>query len=172
MQRHLTVERNKHLLVKLYPEVSNLTREQPPIASFVIKLVSTSSPNRKTIVHPGCFFFVNYFGQASFKSVPLVCIMIVYFYSCAVIFDKQLKSNDDFVWAVENFFSGRFIVDVEFLDLKIASPSVRHSNLSSCCILHIWVIFIWMTADTDFSLILELLNEPILSQKHMMVACI
>ncbi|KAH7689104.1 speckle-type POZ protein [Dioscorea alata] len=89
---HLTVERNKHLLVKLYPEVSNLTREKPPIASFVIKLVSTSSTNRKTIVHP-------------------------------VIFDKQLKSNDDFVWAVENFFGGRFIIDVEFLDLKIAPPS-------------------------------------------------
>ncbi|KAJ0986944.1 hypothetical protein J5N97_005300 [Dioscorea zingiberensis] len=89
---HLTVERHKHLCVKLYPEVSSLTREQPPIASFVIKLVSTSSPNRRTIVHPG------------------IC-------------DKQLKNHDDFVWAVDNFFSGRFIIDVEFLDLKVVPPS-------------------------------------------------
>ena len=71
--------------------------------------------------------------------------MTVCFDSCVVICDKQFKSNDDFVWAVENFFSGRFIVDVEFLDLKIASPSVNHSNLFSFCILHIWVLSIWMT---------------------------
>jgi len=88
----LTVERNKHFCVKLYPEVSNLTREKPPIASFVIKLVSSSSLDRKTIVHPG------------------IC-------------DKQLKNSDDFVWAVDTLFTGKLIIDVEFLDLKIAPPS-------------------------------------------------
>ncbi|KAJ6803945.1 BTB/POZ domain-containing protein [Iris pallida] len=83
----LTVERNKQLFVKLYPEVSALTREQPPIASFVIKLISSSSPNRKTLVHPG-------------------------------VSDKQIKTNEDFVWAVDTVFTGKFIIDVEFLDLK------------------------------------------------------
>ncbi|RRT42169.1 hypothetical protein B296_00039327, partial [Ensete ventricosum] len=53
---YLTVEKNKQLYVKLYPEMSSLTREQPPVASFNIKLVFSSSPNRRTIVHPGqCF---------------------------------------------------------------------------------------------------------------------
>lgn len=52
VERYLTVERNKQLYVKLYPEVSSLTREQPPIASFIIKLIS-SSPNRRTLIHPG-----------------------------------------------------------------------------------------------------------------------
>ncbi|OAY70549.1 BTB/POZ domain-containing protein [Ananas comosus] len=89
---YLIVERNKQLYVKLYPEVSTATREQPPIASFVIKLVSSASPNRKTLVHPG------------------VC-------------DKQLKNNDDFVWAVDTLLTGRFVIDVEFLDLKIAPPT-------------------------------------------------
>ncbi|XP_010928036.1 BTB/POZ domain-containing protein At1g55760 [Elaeis guineensis] len=88
---YLTVERNKQLYVKLFPEVSTLTREQPPIASFIIKLISSSSPNRRTLVHPG------------------VC-------------DKQLKNNDDFVWAIDTLFTGRFIIDVEFLDLKIIPP--------------------------------------------------
>ncbi|KAJ6848085.1 BTB/POZ domain-containing protein [Iris pallida] len=88
----LTVERNKQLFVKLYPEVSALTREQPPIASFVIKLISSSSPNRKTLVHPG-------------------------------VSDKQIKTNEDFVWAVDTVFTGKFIIDVEFLDLKSVPPS-------------------------------------------------
>ncbi|XP_072981057.1 BTB/POZ domain-containing protein At1g55760 [Typha angustifolia] len=89
---HLTVERNKQLYVKLYPEVSNLTRDKPPIASFIIKLVSSSSPTRKTLVHPG------------------IC-------------DKQLKSNDDFVWAIDTLITGRLVIDVEFLDLKTLPPT-------------------------------------------------
>ncbi|WOL12336.1 hypothetical protein Cni_G21102 [Canna indica] len=89
---YLTVEKNKQLYVKLYPEMSALTREQPPIASFNIKLVFLSSPSRKTIVHPE------------------IC-------------DKMLKNSDDFVWAVDDFLIGRFIIDIEFLDLKIIPPS-------------------------------------------------
>lgn len=89
---YLTVERNKQLFVKLYPELSSVTREQPPIASIIIKIVSSSAANRKTLVH-------------------------------SEICDKQLKNNDDFVWAIDVFFTGRFIIDVEFLDLKIVPQS-------------------------------------------------
>lgn len=39
--------------------------------------------------------------------------------------DKQLKSNEDFVWQIEVPLTGKFIIDVEFLDLKTASPNVR-----------------------------------------------
>lgn len=35
------------------------------------------------------------------------------------ITDKKLKNNDDFVWAIEVPLTGKFIIDVEFLDLKI-----------------------------------------------------
>ncbi|KAL6544590.1 hypothetical protein OROMI_023452 [Orobanche minor] len=86
---HLSVEKNKTLFIKLYPEISNLTREYPPIASFTIKLVS-SVGDRKCLVHPD-------------------------------VTDKQLKSNEDFIWAIEVPLTGKFIIDVEFLDLKIAS---------------------------------------------------
>ncbi|KAL8505389.1 hypothetical protein ACS0TY_016573 [Phlomoides rotata] len=89
--RHLTVEKNRSLLIKLYPEISNMTRENPPIASFMIRVVS-SVGDRKCFVHPE-------------------------------ITDKQLKSNEDFAWAIEVPLTGKFIIDVEFLDLKIASPN-------------------------------------------------
>ncbi|KAK4386872.1 BTB/POZ domain-containing protein [Sesamum angolense] len=87
---HLSVEKNRTLFIKLFPEISNLTRENPPIASFIIRVVS-SVGDRKCLVHPE-------------------------------ITDKQLKSNEDFIWSIEVTLTGKFIIDVEFLDLKIASP--------------------------------------------------
>ncbi|XP_074559677.1 BTB/POZ domain-containing protein At1g55760-like [Curcuma longa] len=89
---YLSVEKNKQLYVKLFPEMCNLTRKQPPIASFNIKFVSVSSSSRKTVVHPE------------------VC-------------DKLLKNNDDFVLALDDLSSGRLIIDIEFLDLKILPSS-------------------------------------------------
>jgi len=35
-----------------------------------------------------------------------------------------IKSNEDFVWSIEVPLSGKFIIDVDFLDLKIAGPDV------------------------------------------------
>ncbi|KAM7499046.1 hypothetical protein LguiA_023460 [Lonicera macranthoides] len=87
---HLAVEKSRSLSIKLYPEISNLTRDNPPIASFIIRVVS-SVGDRTTLAHPE-------------------------------ITDKQLKNNEDFVWALEVPLTGKFIIDVEFLDLKTASP--------------------------------------------------
>ncbi|KAL3508321.1 hypothetical protein ACH5RR_027722 [Cinchona calisaya] len=88
---HLAVEKNRPLSIKLYPEISNLTRENPPIASFIIRVVS-SVGDRKALVHPE-------------------------------ITDRQLKNTDDFVWTIEVPLTGKFIIDVEFLDLKAVSPN-------------------------------------------------
>ncbi|KAB1208402.1 hypothetical protein CJ030_MR7G001371 [Morella rubra] len=41
------------------------------------------------------------------------------------ITDKKLKNNDDFVWAIEVPLTGKVIIDIEFLDLKTASPDGR-----------------------------------------------
>jgi speckle-type POZ protein len=46
------LEKNRLLFVKLYPEISNLTRDNPPIASFIIRVVS-SAGDRKALTHPG-----------------------------------------------------------------------------------------------------------------------
>ncbi|KAG9146770.1 hypothetical protein Leryth_005104 [Lithospermum erythrorhizon] len=88
---HLAVEKSRTLLIRLYPEISNWTKENPPIASFIIRVIS-SLGGRKTLVHPE-------------------------------VTDKQLKSSDDFVWALEVPLTGKFIIDIEFLDLKISSPN-------------------------------------------------
>ncbi|CAK9148900.1 unnamed protein product [Ilex paraguariensis] len=87
---HLSLEKNRTLFIKLYPEISNSTRDNPPIASFIIRVISFVG-NRQALVHPE-------------------------------IKDKQIKNNDDFVWAIEVPLTGKFIIDLEFLDLKTASP--------------------------------------------------
>ncbi|KAI7731188.1 hypothetical protein M8C21_030259 [Ambrosia artemisiifolia] len=85
----LVLEKNRNLLIKLYPEITSLNKDSPPIASFIIQVVC-SLGGRKTLVHPE-------------------------------IRDKQLRCNGDFVWAIEVPLGGKFIIDVEFLDLKTAS---------------------------------------------------
>ncbi|OMO87714.1 BTB/POZ-like protein [Corchorus capsularis] len=35
------------------------------------------------------------------------------------IFERPLRTCDDFIWSVDSTFLGRFIIDVEFLDMKI-----------------------------------------------------
>ncbi|PWA80288.1 SKP1/BTB/POZ domain-containing protein [Artemisia annua] len=88
---YLVLEKNRKLVIKLYPELPKLARDFPPIASFNIRVVSLLG-GRKTLVHPE-------------------------------VKDKQFKSGEAFVWALEVPLTGRFIVDVEFLDLKITSPN-------------------------------------------------
>lgn len=94
----LSVEKNRSLTIKLFPEISNFTRENPPIASFRIRVIS-SVGDRKCLLHPD-------------------------------VSDKLVKSNEDFVWTIENSLTGKFIIDVEFLDLKIASSSEGTSDCS------------------------------------------
>lgn len=51
-------------------------------------------------------------------------MLMLSLYVHAEIIDKQIKNNDDFVWAIEVPLTGKFIIDVEFFDLKITSPDV------------------------------------------------
>ncbi|KAL8205743.1 hypothetical protein R6Q57_009294 [Mikania cordata] len=41
----------------------------------------------------------------------------------AEVRDKQLKAGDDFGWALEVQWTEKFIIEVEFLYLKTASPN-------------------------------------------------
>ncbi|CAM8888423.1 unnamed protein product [Rhodiola kirilowii] len=85
---HLSIRKYRGQVIRLYPEI---TRENPPIASFIIRIVS-SLDNRKALTHPG-------------------------------VKDKQLKGRDDFVWQVDTPLTGKFIIEVEFTDLKSSSPN-------------------------------------------------
>lgn len=57
---------------------------------------------------------------------------MLFFLYDAEIKDKVLKNNEDFVWAIEVPLTGKFIIDVEFLDLKTASPNVCSKYTSFC----------------------------------------
>ncbi|CAA6667669.1 unnamed protein product [Spirodela intermedia] len=87
---YMSVEKNRYMYIRLFPEPCRLSKEQPP------------SPN-------SCF------------ASPTL-----------------LRTSDDFVWPIDSTFNGKFIIDVEFLDLKIslvngsmqslASKSSRHAS--------------------------------------------
>ncbi|XP_031272395.1 BTB/POZ domain-containing protein At1g21780-like [Pistacia vera] len=83
---HLSVEKNRYLYIRLFPEPSRLSKEQPPIASFVLR-VSIAGANRKPYISP--------------------------------VHERLLRTCEDFVWPVDTMFQGRFIIDVDFLDLKV-----------------------------------------------------
>lgn len=91
----LSVEKNRHLYVRLFPELSRLSKEQPPIAKFIIR-VTTTGTNRRPYVSP--------------------------------IHERLLRTSEDFVWPVDSTFHGRFIIDVEFLDLQVYSANGEEAS--------------------------------------------
>lgn len=82
---HLSVEKNRYMYVRLYPEPSKASKEQPPIASFILRV--NAGAGRKPYISP--------------------------------IHERLLRNSEDFVWPIDSAFLGRFIIDVEFLDLKV-----------------------------------------------------
>ncbi|XP_059630743.1 BTB/POZ domain-containing protein At1g21780 isoform X2 [Cornus florida] len=92
---HLTIEKNRYLYIRLFPEPSRASKEQPPIARFVLR-VSTTGANRRPYISP--------------------------------IHERLLRTSDDFVWPVDSTFLGRFVIDVEFLDLKICPLNGGEAN--------------------------------------------
>ncbi|KNA24513.1 hypothetical protein SOVF_015090 [Spinacia oleracea] len=86
---HLAIEKNRYLYVRLFPEPSRVSKDQPPLARFILR-VSNLGVSRRPYISP--------------------------------IHERLLRNSDDFVWPVDITFFGRFVIDVEFLDLKICAP--------------------------------------------------
>ncbi|XP_022766338.1 BTB/POZ domain-containing protein At1g21780-like [Durio zibethinus] len=84
---HLSIEKNRYLYIRLFPEPSRVSKEQPPFAKFILR-VSNAGANRRLYISP--------------------------------VHDRPLQTCDDFVWPVDSIFHGRFIIDVEFLELRIS----------------------------------------------------
>lgn len=55
--RYLSVEKNRSVYIRLFPEPSRISKEQPPLARFVIR-VSTSASNRRPYVSPSAYIFL------------------------------------------------------------------------------------------------------------------
>lgn len=87
---YLSIEKNRYMYIRLYPEPCRVSKEQPPLANFVIRVSSSSG---STARRPPYVFAVQ---------------------------DRLLRTSEDFVWPIDSTFHGRFIIDVEFLDLKIS----------------------------------------------------
>ncbi|KAK8466834.1 hypothetical protein PHAVU_008G160100 [Phaseolus vulgaris] len=83
---YISIERNRYLYIHIFPEPSRLSKEQPPVARFILRVSNNSGPTRKFYISP--------------------------------VHERVLRTSDDFVWPVDTAFLGRFVVDVEFLDLK------------------------------------------------------
>ncbi|KAH6785777.1 hypothetical protein C2S51_038232 [Perilla frutescens var. frutescens] len=82
---HLSVEKSRSVYIRLFPEPSRVSKEQPPVARFVLRV--TTGSNRRPYISP--------------------------------IHERLLRTSDDFACPVDISSQGRFIIDVEFLDLKI-----------------------------------------------------
>ncbi|XP_024961655.1 BTB/POZ domain-containing protein At1g21780 [Cynara cardunculus var. scolymus] len=91
----LSVEKNRYLYIRLFPEPSRLSKEQPPIAKFILR-VTTTGTNRRPYISP--------------------------------IHERLLRTSEDFVWPVDSTFHGRFIIDVEFLDLQVYSVNGEEAS--------------------------------------------
>ncbi|PPR93822.1 hypothetical protein GOBAR_AA26846 [Gossypium barbadense] len=83
---HLSIEKNRYMYIRLFPEPSRVSKEQPPYAKFILR-ISNVGANRRLYISP--------------------------------VHDRPLRTCDDFYWPVDSTFHGRFIIDVEFLDLRI-----------------------------------------------------
>lgn len=65
----------------------------------------------------------------SLSSSSLACysegsLLNLLFYTA--VHERLLRTSDDFVWPIDTTFQGRFIIDVEFLDLKIGPVNVSY----------------------------------------------
>lgn len=55
--RHLSIEKNRYMYIRLFPELSRASKEQPPIARFVLR-VSNAAAARRPYISPGkCFYY-------------------------------------------------------------------------------------------------------------------
>eukprot|EP00252_Welwitschia_mirabilis_P011945 TRINITY_DN26574_c0_g1_i1.p1 TRINITY_DN26574_c0_g1~~TRINITY_DN26574_c0_g1_i1.p1 ORF type:complete len:324 (+),score=59.65 TRINITY_DN26574_c0_g1_i1:236-1207(+) len=84
---HLTIERNRCLYIRLFPEPNKVAKELPPRASFVLRFFNIGVSRRPWT---------------------------------SAVNEKLLRTSEDFVWAIDPPCNGRFVIDVEFLDLKIS----------------------------------------------------
>ncbi|XP_027092831.1 BTB/POZ domain-containing protein At1g21780-like [Coffea arabica] len=91
----LSIEKNRYMYIRLFPELSRVSKEQPPVARFVLR-VTTTGTNRKPYISP--------------------------------IHERLLRTSDDFVWPIDTTFQGRFVIHVEFLDLKICPLNGGEAN--------------------------------------------
>ena len=82
--RHFSIEKNRYLYIRLFPEQSRLTKEQPPFARFVLRITS-SAFGRQPCVSPGMLLLLFHYtpfltfasSQTLFDFLPLIASICV-----------------------------------------------------------------------------------------------
>lgn len=57
MFRNLSVEKNRHMYIRLFPEPTRIAKEQPPIARFILRVTATGGLNRRPYISPSMLVF-------------------------------------------------------------------------------------------------------------------
>ncbi|KAL3840014.1 hypothetical protein ACJIZ3_024605 [Penstemon smallii] len=116
---HLSVEKNRSMYIRLFPEPSRVTKDQPPVARFVLR-VTTSGSNRRPYISPSTYLFILLPVPGVITAMKHATRYLSVFRPEKVgIHERLLRTSDDFACPVDITFPGRFVIDVEFLDLKI-----------------------------------------------------
>ncbi|PQP99633.1 BTB/POZ domain-containing protein [Prunus yedoensis var. nudiflora] len=68
---HFSLEKNRYLYIRLFPEPSRVSKEQPPLARFVLR-VSSSGPGRRPYISPGLTGRLNIYHQC----LPLFILLL------------------------------------------------------------------------------------------------
>lgn len=75
--RHLSVEKSRSVYIRLFPEPSRVSKEQPPVARFVLR-VTTAASNRRPYVSPSMFILLRldfFFFVSPYQfSIYSVCV--------------------------------------------------------------------------------------------------
>lgn len=74
--RHLSIEKNRYIYIRLYPEPSRVSKEQPPLARFIFR-VSISGANRKHYISPSMPYLTNYVHIFLLKQMFSLLIWVV-----------------------------------------------------------------------------------------------
>ncbi|XLS55090.1 hypothetical protein HN51_004845, partial [Arachis hypogaea] len=73
--------------------------------------------------------FIPYYYHYSSPSLLKILFSTTLFSKKKYVHERILRTYDDFVWPVDTSFIGCFIIDVEFLDLKICPLTTRRTLL-------------------------------------------
>ncbi|XP_039120364.1 BTB/POZ domain-containing protein At1g21780-like [Dioscorea cayenensis subsp. rotundata] len=120
----LSVEKNRYMYIRLFPEPCRVSKDQPPFAKFILR-VSNSGPGRRPYISP--------------------------------VHERLLRTSEDFVWPIDSTFHGRFVIDVEFIDLKISTLN----GAEACSIWPNEVIMQTITRRTTLRCLSRMLEESI-----------
>ncbi|KHN35501.1 BTB/POZ domain-containing protein [Glycine soja] len=124
---YFSTVRNKYLYIHLFPEPSQVLKDNPPFSRFVLRVSAASYFPCGLVI--GEDWLLHAIGEITFVHCCLLCDCYWGMHPkrdgrvTISVQEKLLRTHDDFVWPVDTTFVGRLIIDVEFLDLKICPPN-------------------------------------------------